>query len=877
MVTVSRTLITVLIILIAQTARAQRLPDGVTPVHYDIIVAPDLAAATFTGEARIQVQLSRAASAIVLNAAEITFGEVTVSSGGRTQKATVTSDNVKEQATITVPALLPTGAAAIHIKYRGILNIDLRGLYLSKANNRRYAVTQLEATDARRMFPCFDEPALKATFALTAIIDRADSAISNGAILSDTPGPSPGKHTIKFDTTAKMSTYLVALAVGDFVCNGGDADGIPIRICSTPDKKHLTGFALESAQQILKYYNKYYSIRYPFKKLDVVAVPDFSAGAMENTAAIFYRETFLLADQSASVGTRKTIAGVLAHEIAHQWFGDLVTMRWWDDIWLNEGFANWMQTKPLRAWKPEWHVELDEVQDNQTAMSLDALRSTRPLRMKAETPAEINELFDPIAYEKGAAVVRMLEAWLGEEAFRAGVNAYIEKYKYGNARDEDFGNTVAQATGQPVYRVMRTFVEQPGVPLVSAEVQCDNGGTPSYAVLSQERYLRDPSAAPGAEQWQIPVCLRGSTGKTVCDLLDTKRKNIRLDACPSWVIANADGRGYFRTAVSPDAVRRIGASIEGMPGAERMTLLADEWALARSVRHGIGTFLDLAAGFRAERSDAVMRTLTTPLATIGDYVASPQALPKFRAWVSSLLSGTLQAVGWSPQPASPERRGAKAGPQEPDETRALRATVVAALGDTARDPQVLAKARELVSQELEKPGTIDSTVLDVLVRLAALEGDTALYDRYLARAKAATDPDEKYRYLYGLAAFANPALVRRTVDLILGPDVRSQDAKLFVAMLFRSPDARRLAWELIRQRWPELQKKTGEFVGNTVIVNALAGFCDADASKGIREFFETNRVPDAERTVQQALERIDDCARLVTAQRPKLDAWLAER
>ena len=418
----------------ALPADAQRLPDAVVPVHYDLTVEPDLAKATFSGRAGIDVMLKAPAKTIVLNAAEITFGQVEIVAAGKTQTAAVTLDAAKDQATVTVPVAVPAGKARIQIVYQGILNDDLRGLYLSKANNRRYAVTQLEATDARRMFPSFDEPAFKATFALTAIIDAGDHAISNGAVVTDKPGPQ-GKHTVTFATTPKMSSYLVALTVGDFVCNEGAAAGIPIRICSTPDKKALTGFALESTEQIVKYFNRYYAEKYPFKKLDVVAVPDFAAGAMENTGAIFYRESLLLADAKASVATRKAVAEVLAHEIAHQWFGDLVTMQWWDDIWLNEGFATLMQSKPLKDWKPEWHAELKETADNQKAMNLDALRATRPIRAKASTPAEINELFDPIAYEKGAAVLRMIESWVGEVPFQKGVNAYIAKHKYGNDND----------------------------------------------------------------------------------------------------------------------------------------------------------------------------------------------------------------------------------------------------------------------------------------------------------------------------------------------------------------------------------------------------------------------------------------------------------
>jgi aminopeptidase N len=858
----TRLLLFVLVLLTPAAAAAQRLPDTVVPIHYDITVAPDLAAAKFTGAVTIRVGLARQTAAITLNAAEITFDEVVVRTGGRTETAAVTLDEAKQQATLSVAAPLPAGEAEIAIKYTGILNDDLRGLYLSQANKRRYAVTQLEATDARRMFPSFDEPAFKATFALTAIIDEGDSAISNGAVISDTPGPTPGKHTVKFDTSPKMSTYLVALAVGDFVCNAGSADGTPVRICSTPDKKHLTGFALESTQQILKYLNRYYSIRYPFKKLDIVAVPDFAAGAMENTAAIFYRETLLLADEAASVGTRKAIAAVLGHEIAHQWFGNIVTMAWWDDLWLNEGFATWMQTKPVDDWKPEWRMELDEVQDNQSAMNLDALASTRPIRSKAETPAEINELFDPIAYEKGAAVLRMIEAWVGEEAFRAGVNAYIDRFQYGNARAEDFWTTLATSTGKPVDRVMRTFVDQPGVPLVTAEVTCGTGGRPSEVVLSQERYVREP-VTPGTKQaWQIPVCVRASSGAPVCDLLDEIRETIRLESCPAWLVANAGAQGYYRSAATPDAVRRLADYIEPLALTERIAILSDEWALVRAKRHDIGVFLDLAGGFRTERNEAVLQTLTGPLGAIADDIALPPLRPKFRTWVAGLLTPALEDAGWTPAPG------------ETDATKALRATVVRALGYTARDPKVLARARELVSRELTKPGSVDKTLLNVIVGLAALEGDAALYDRYLARAKAATDPEEKYRFLYGLAGFSDPALVRRSMDLILSPDVRSQDAKIFVGALLRAPDGRDLAWDLLRQRWDELQKK--DETGNAYIVAALSTFCDPAAAQEVRTFFATHKVPDAERTLAQTLERVESCGRFAAAQRPHFEEWLSK-
>jgi aminopeptidase N len=846
------------------TASAQRLPATVTPVHYDITVSPRLADAKFGGRETIKLRVSAATSTIVLNAAEITFGEVSISAGGRQQRAVVKADAAKEQVTFSFPNPIPPGDADLAIAYDGILNDDLRGLYLSKANNRRYAVTQLEATDARRMFPSFDEPAFKATYAITAIIDKNDNAISNGAVISDTPGPGPSQHTVRFETTPKMSTYLVALAVGDFECISGAADGTPVRICSTPDKKSLTAFALESTQKIVEYYNRYYSINSPFKTLDIVAVPDFAAGAMENTGAIFYRETLLLAAPDASVGVRKSIAVVLAHEIAHQWFGDLVTMQWWDDIWLNEGFANWMMSKPLKEWRPDWKVELDEVDDNHRAMNLDALRATRPIRSKASTPAEISELFDPIAYEKGAAVLRMLEAWVGPQDFQKAVNAYIEKFKYGNARAEDFWGTLTTVTGKPVDKVMASFVDQPGLPLVSVDVTCAGGS--SRAVLSQERYFRGPApSGAAAPLWQIPVCLQSSSGDSRCEVLQQKRQEVSFTGCPAWVMGNAGARGYYRTATSADMVRTMAEKIGMLSAAERKAVLADEWALVRAGRHDVGTFLDLVSGFGEERTANVMTTLHGLLTTIDSEFTTDATRPAYRAWLAKFIA---PAVAHAPLPG-------KAG--DDDETKALRATVVSLAGGTAHDRQVLSAARTLVLQELDKPGSVEPTLLEVVVNLAALEGDASLYDRYLARSKAATDPEERYRYLYGLTSFAQPALVRRTMDIVLSDEVRSQDAKLVIGRMLVNSDSHKLAWQLVRARWSEIQKKTGEFVGNTVIVSSFSSFCDAATGAEISAFFKEHKVPDAERTLQQALERIDSCAKGAVAQAPKLAEWLKAR
>ena len=361
-----------------------------------------------------------------------------VSAGGQTGR--VTYDEPKEQATFTFAKPLAAGKVHLSIAYTGILNDKLRGFYLSKTKTRNYAVTQFEPTDARRAFPSFDEPALKATYDLSLTVDTPDTVIANGALLTDKPAGA-GKHTLTFATTPKMSTYLVAFLVGDFQCTTGKSDGVPIRVCATPDKVQFTHFALDAAEYILTYYDKYFGIKYPMPKLDLIALPDFEAGAMENFGCITYRETDLLVDKDASINARKGVASVVAHEMAHQWFGDMVTMQWWDNLWLNEGFATWMELKPVAKWHPEWNFPQDEAAQLDGTLNLDAQPTTHAIRAReTSTPDQINELFDGISYGKGGAVLGMVENYLGAEVFRQGVHNYLEAHLYANATAEDFWN-----------------------------------------------------------------------------------------------------------------------------------------------------------------------------------------------------------------------------------------------------------------------------------------------------------------------------------------------------------------------------------------------------------------------------------------------------
>jgi len=849
----------------ALPASAQRLPVTVTPDHYDLSFVVDLAHERFDGTETIRVTVAEPTSRVVLHAVDLDLRDVTMGAGASAQKTAVTLDEAAQTATLTVPRPLPKGSTEIHVRYAGVLNSQLRGFYISKTKLRKYAVTQFESTDARRAFPCFDEPAFKATFAITATIDRGDIAISNGRVLSDTMGPAPYQHTMKFATTAKMSSYLVAIAVGDFRCLDGAADAVPIRICATPDKRDLGRIALESAQQILQFYDGYYAIKYPFGKLDVVAVPDFAAGAMENTAAIFYRETDLLADsKTASIETRKRIASVLAHEMAHQWFGDLVTMQWWDDIWLNEGFATWMANKPLAAQHRDWMIDVDEEQDTQTAMSLDALKSTRPIHSDVATPAQIDEAFDAIAYQKGAAVLRMLESYVGADTFRKGVNAYLQAHASRNATSEDFSKALSAASGKPVERILPTFVNQPGVPLVDVSLSCANGRT--AVTLKQQRFFIDPSQND-AGRWQIPICLKapGQDGP-LCDVLTEPSRTITLAGCAPWVFANAGADGYYRTGYSSELLRAIAPRVEtDLTAPERLSLVDDEWALVRAGRHGIGDYLTLAAGHGREHTAGVLAEIRGGLAFVHDYLTDATTKPRLETFVRSLFRPLYDELGFAAIPA------------DGDDRRTLRAAVIAVLGTLAEDPDVVSQARAATMRALAGGAALDPALASVAIGTAASHGDAALFDALVAAAERATTPEEHDRDIFALGGFRDPALIDRGLELSLSPQLRSQDTALFLVQFLVNPNARDRAWAFVKSHWPALEPKVAIFGGDTNMVRSLGSFCDAGARDDVRSFFAAHPLPAAARTLQQTLEQIDNCVRLRQSQTGAVGAWLAAR
>jgi aminopeptidase N len=840
-------------------AHGQRLPETVRPEHYAIALAPDLKSATYTGKESIDVLLREPSATITLNAIEITFKSVKVTAGGKEQTATAALDSDKQQATLTVADKLPAGKATIAIEFTGMLNNELRGFYLSKTARRNYPVTQFEALDARRAFPCFDEPALKATFDVTLVVDSGDTAISNSPINSDTPGPGEGKHTLKFDTTPRMSTYLVAFLVGDFQCTAGEQDGVAIRVCSTPDKVALTPYGVDVAKYVLHYYNNYFGIPYPLKKLDLIGLPDFEAGAMENFGAITYRENDLLLDpKTASVRSRKEVASVIAHEMAHQWFGDLVTMQWWDNIWLNEGFATWMSNKPLEAMHPEWNTEQSVIADLNAVLNLDTQPTTRTIRAKADTPDEINQMFDGITYGKAGAVLLTVENYLGEETFRQGVHNYLAAHLYANATAEDFWGAQTATSHKPADKIMESLVVQPGAPILNFDEPAAG-----KVEVAQKRFFVSPSIQPDpAQKWTLPVCFKnGSTGQD-CQMLTPAAATLKIPG-GGLFFANAGGKGYYRSAYPAAAYKALVAEIEtGLTPSERISLLGDEWAQVRANKATAGDYLNLAGAVRGDPNADVLSVAVGGIEVIMDRVgATAEERKGLAAWICGTFGPQLAKIGNPTESDSPN-------------TRELRAQLFYLVGSYGKDPAVIAQAKEIAEKYIADPGSVEATLGQTALAVTARNGDAALFDKLQNVYETSTNPEFQQGALRLLARFEDPALVKRGLDYAVSGKVRNQDSSIQVAIALQDVSTRDQTWNYVVTNWDKLQAQFTTFNGADV-VDSTASFCSAEGRDDVQRFFAAHKVASSSVSLKHAIERINGCIELRKLQEPNLQRWLA--
>ena len=854
-----------------------RLPTDVRPDKYDVTLEPDLERFTFSGKETVSLQVAAPTSRIELNAAElvITSAEMTLPDGSVVKASSITTDEGTERASFTFDREFLAGAARLHLAFTGTLNDQLRGFYRSEYEGpdgkpRHLATTQFEATDARRAFPCWDEPSAKAIFEVTLIVPDGSAAISNMPIAEESAAAG-GKRTVRFEPTPKMSTYLLALLVGDMACVEATAkNGTLVRVWTTRGKEEQGRFALENSVALLAYLNDYFGIPYPLPKLDHIAVPDFAAGAMENWGAITYRETALLFDpENSAAQARQRILEVVAHEMAHMWFGDLVTMEWWDDLWLNESFASWMGDKAVDHLYPEWQMWTQFVShDTNSGLGLDGLRNSHPVVQTVNDPAEIRELFDAISYSKGGAVLRMIEDYLGEETFRQGLHDYLDSHAYGNARGAELWSALGAISGKPVPEITGTWLDQMGYPVLDVKVT----GADTLAI-SQGRFLYDHLTEEGPQDsslWQVPVgIVRQGHADKVTSLTIERRTTMPLPSAgpEAWTKVNAGQTGFFRVNYTPDDWQRLRGAVESMelPATDRLGLQNDAYALMRAGYADATAFLSLAQAYVSETDATVWSDLATNLKGLEGLLLDQPYLEQYRTFARRLFSDIAGRVSWYPRPG------------EGHLDSLLRSTVLGQYGAYG-DRGTVAEAQRHFDRYLSDPGSLRPDLRGVALNLAAQEGNASTYESLWTLEKAATLSEEKTRALGALGRFKDPELLRDVLGRSIMPEhVRSQDTILVVSTVAANQYGRDLAWDFIKDNWDEMDRRYGK--GGFAImrlVSITGGFTTAARGDEVERFFDTHPAPSAARTVQQSLERIRLNVRWLERNSEAIGAWLAK-
>jgi puromycin-sensitive aminopeptidase len=857
---------------IQQSGRARRLATDCIPVEYDLQIEVDPQAEdTYRGEVAIQLRLARERRSVELHADALEIASARVEAGGREQEGRIRFRPASETVEISFPRALPAGTARLHVVFRAKLRDDLRGLYKASSGSQRYALTQLEAADARRFFPCFDEPAFKARFRVAVTTAATNTVLANSPVARE-QSAGEGRKTVHFLPTPPLSTYLVALAVGPLESSPPTRCGqTEIRVWHVPGKGALTAFSLEVARETLSRLERYFDLPYPYGKLDLVAAPDFEAGAMENAGAVFFRETLLLVDPaSVTLNERKRVAEVICHELAHMWYGDLVTMAWWDDLWLNEAFATWMAYQIVDDWKPEWKMWHGFEQGRAAALSLDALASTHPIYTVVRTPAEATANFDLITYEKGAAVVRMVERYLGPKAFRAGVRAYIRKHREGNAVAADLWNALSKASGENVEPIVRAWIEQPGFPRLS--LRRLKRGNRTLLELRQQRFHARPSRAAKptkAARWPIPVVVRvggarAASSRLQRHLLTRAREEIELADGARFVYGNAEEGGFFRPLHAAEELSELVLALPRLAPIERMGLVSHQWAHVRAGFAPIESLLEVVAALGAETDPDVLQTLRAPLGFLADQIApaaGAATLVRLRGWLVECFGQQLETLGWEP------------AARESDETKLRRAAVLAILGEIAEWEPVVAEAERRFPRWLANRASLEPNLADTVATLAARVGNEARFDSILSALGKACTPQERRRLLLSLAEFRERALVDRALAITLTETVQTQDVVLVLGRALANRDARERAWAFVKRRWSALRHRLPPMLA-TRLVEVTPNLQTPEHRRDVAAFFKAHPLPTAKRALAQSLERFDLNAELRRRAAPGLTRWL---
>jgi puromycin-sensitive aminopeptidase len=834
-----------------------RLPRTVVPRRYDLTLEPDLDAATFAGHETVAVEVAEPTREIVLNAVDLEIDEAILRLGedgdGDELTAEVRLDAEAERATLAFGRELPTGPALLDLRFRGVLNDKLVGFYRSTFTDetgaeRVLATTQMEATDARRAFPCWDEPDAKAVFGVTLVVPDDLLAISNAGELGREPA-GEGKVAVRFADTIPMSTYLVAFVVGPLELTGPvDVDGKPLRVVHPPGKGHLAGFALEVGAFALRYFRDWFDVIYPGDKLDLVAIPDFAFGAMENIGCVTFRERYVLVDPAtATQAELQAVVDVIAHEIAHMWFGDLVTMKWWNGIWLNEAFATFMEVTCTDAFRPEWQRWVDFGLSRSAAYDTDALAATRPIEYPVLSPADAGGMFDVLTYEKGASVVRMLQQYLGEDRFRDGIRRYMARHQFGNTETSDLWAALEAETGEPVTRIAESWIFQGGFPQVTVEPAGDGG----KLRLAQRRFRYD--GGDEGERWAVPVVVeQGGPGGPGDG--EPTRHRVLLDGdeaildggAPAgdggWVKANAGAHGFYRVRYAGPLLDALMARLDRLAPLERYALVDDAWAGVVAGTTTAAEALALADRFADERDLSVWERVVAGLG-LADRLVEGDARAALHGRVAALIGPARAELGAEPA------RG------EDDRTRTLRGLLLQTAALLADDTAARDAAADLLDRFMEHPPSVDPALASPALAATATLGDEALHERLTERFRTTENPQDRERLLLSLSRFRDAGAFARTLELSLSGEVRTQDAPYMLREALNNRDNGPAAWTFVTAHWDEI---TQRFPANSLsrLVGGVRSIRDRALAEEAAAFLDAHPIPEGELQVRQHIERM---------------------
>ena len=828
------------------TSNPYRLPRHAVPEHYELELSPDLETLTFDGHVAIRIQVVEATDNLVLNAAELDLKSVALTGAqGEVGVSEIKMDEDLARATFALESTLPPGVYELDIRYTGTINDQLRGLYRSvyrdsEGREHTIATSQCQATDARRVLPCWDEPDFKATYRTAMTVADGLEAYSNTRELSRT-ATDDGRVTFQFDETMKMSTYLLAFIVGPFEATDPvEVRGIPTRIIVPKGNLHLTDYALAEAVWCLEYLADYYDIPYPGDKLDHIAIPDFAAGAMENVGLITYRDSYLILDPETSTQAElERSLEVIAHEIAHQWFGNLVTLRWWEGAWLNEAFATFMENKAVNDRRPEWKRWLSFHTDRKAwAYGTDQLKSTRPIEFEVHAPEEVDEMFDAITYGKGSAVLRQIETFIGEEAFRQGVGNYLRKHSYANTATSDLWEALDEASEWPVGEIMDTWVYQKGHPQIDVALA---GGA---LRISQRRFLVIPDETD-ATLWQVPVLIRGVAGGESFEtnlLLTGPESHVEIPVDPEYVVVNAGGHGFYRTRYSDDLMDRLRSHLDDLAPIERFSLVSDTRALVVSGQLSADSFFELVGEFTEEKEWAIWAGIISGLSDISHHALDDDAEDRFHEFTGALIGPALDRLGHEPAQA------------ESDLDRKLRGSLIAAMGNLAEDDQIVELTRAKV-RELIAGSEVDPEVATSALGVVAKHADDEDFEKLWTAQEASATAAERVRYLRAIGSANLPGTGEFVVSRILDGGIRTQDGLLMVALILSAKPGDK-AWKALREKWDEVLDVLPPFT-HRLIVSGIPALSKPETAADVKGFFAETKFGSESIFMKQRLELLD--------------------